>query len=255
MAVTTRTLRTLRPLLSRRTRPRRILRGPLHGYRMVTSWHDYPAALLGYTEAPLLRWFTSAVRSGETWLDVGAHYGYTALALARLVGPQGRVIAFEPVPATAACLAETGRLNGMPQLHVLALALSDSVEVAPLEVALVRGMAERTTRPGAACGSIEAVSLDEVWGSLTEGDTELHGIKVDVQGMEAQALAGMASVLNRHRPLLAIELHAGVDRREVLELLRACGYRRPGTPVAPVRGEVQPLYVDDRTYVFSPGDA
>ena len=41
---------------------------------------------------------------------MGAHYGYTALALSRLVGEEGRVFAFEPVPETAGCLAATAEV-------------------------------------------------------------------------------------------------------------------------------------------------
>jgi len=49
------------------------LGGLLKGYVIVTSWHDYPAAILGRTERALLDWFAHNVGSGETWLDVGAH--------------------------------------------------------------------------------------------------------------------------------------------------------------------------------------
>ena len=72
----------------------------LRGAWLVTSWHDYPAGLAGRTERALLEWFAQNVHQGETWLDVGAHYGYTTIALGRLVGSHGRVFTFEPVPAT-----------------------------------------------------------------------------------------------------------------------------------------------------------
>src|SRR5947209_1348739 len=65
-----------RKALSRRVRPHRILFGRLRGRMIVTSWHDYPGALLGSTERPLLEWFYMNVHLGETWIDVGAHYGY-----------------------------------------------------------------------------------------------------------------------------------------------------------------------------------
>src|SRR6266705_5856989 len=91
----------LRRFMPSTVRAHRILGGRLRGYRIVTSWHDYPAAILGRTERALLGWFERNVAAGETWLDVGAHYGYTAIALSRLVGTQGRVFAFEPMAATA----------------------------------------------------------------------------------------------------------------------------------------------------------
>src|SRR2546421_957839 len=90
---------------------------------MVVSWHDYPAGITGRTERALLAWFRENVNKNETWLDVGAHYGYTAIALSRLVGDNGRVFAFEPVVATAGCIAQTRNLNRLSQLTVVPFGL------------------------------------------------------------------------------------------------------------------------------------
>src|SRR6202011_64890 len=95
----------IRRLLPRSIRSHSILAGPLRGASIYTSWHDYPGAILGTTERPLIEWFQRNVSAGETWIDIGAHYGYTAIALSRLVGVQGRVLAFEPVLTTASCIA------------------------------------------------------------------------------------------------------------------------------------------------------
>lgn len=224
--------------------------GPLRGALIVTSWHDYPAALLGYAEAALLRWMESSVSAGATWLDVGAHYGYTALALARLVGPGGRVYAFEPVLGTARCLIETTRINRLPQLRVVNLGLSGPRETEPMDVGLVRGMAVPREPDTRARDTIRLAPLDRVWSRLSEGDRSVQGIKIDVQGMELPALQGMRRLLEAQRPLLAIEFHEGVDRGAALGLLRRCGYQ-DGVPVAPLRDEQHPSYASDRTYLFA----
>src|SRR5947209_667206 len=103
----------VRSALPAKLRPHSILAGPLRGASIYTSWHDYPGAILGTTERPLLEWFGRNVLPGETWIDIGAHYGYTAIALCRLVGPAGRVFAFEPVLSTAGCVARTRELNSL----------------------------------------------------------------------------------------------------------------------------------------------
>src|SRR5947207_9715779 len=108
-----------RRLLPRTPHPHSILTGPLQRARIYTSWHDYPGAILGTTEKPLLDWFRRNVLLGETWVDVGAHYGYTAIALCRLVGPTGRVFAFEPVLGTAGCVARSRELNALAQLQIV----------------------------------------------------------------------------------------------------------------------------------------
>lgn len=244
-------LRALRPLLPRTRRPRRILAGPLRGCRLVTSWYEYPAALLGYTESSLLRWLSATVRPGQTWLDVGAHYGYTALALARLVGPSGRVFAFEPVLSTVACLRETSRLNQIDHLRVVPLGLGDPDNGGHMDVALERGMANPLSRTTSQVSTVTVACLDQVWDDVSDGDTRIHGIKMDVQGMELQALDGMRSVLMAHSPLVALELHTGVDREAVESLLRDCGYRVPGVPLDPSSKDPEE-YLDDHTYVFLP---
>src|SRR5882762_4569825 len=75
----------LRNFLPRQVRAHRILAGPLRGRKMVTSWYHNFTSLTGRTEPDVNSWFAKTVREGETWLDIGANYGYTALALAGLV--------------------------------------------------------------------------------------------------------------------------------------------------------------------------
>jgi len=83
----------LRNFLPRQVRAHRILAGPLRGRKMVTSWYHNFNVAHRPNEPDVNSWFAKTVREGETWLDIGANYGYTALALAGLVGPGGRVFA------------------------------------------------------------------------------------------------------------------------------------------------------------------
>lgn len=244
----------VRRLLPTRTTKHRILGGRLQGLYIVTSWHDYPAAIAGRTEGRLLEWLADNVRPGETWLDIGAHYGYTALALSRLVGPSGRVFAFEPVVHTAGCLAQTRAANDLSHLIVLPLGLGEPEQLELRHVALTRGMAD-ALRPSVApsAGGEELVvvaRLDWLWPAVCGARGDLHGVKIDVQGMELATLRGMSSILRVHRPKLVVELHRGVERGALLELLRSSGYEGRGTPVEPVSGEREPEYLDDRSYAF-----
>jgi FkbM family methyltransferase len=243
----------LRRFLSSRLRPHRIVGGPLRGAWLVTSWHDYPAGITGRTERPLIDWFVANVSPGDTWLDVGAHYGYTAIALSRLVGPSGRVFAFEPVVSTAGCATQTRQLNGLTQLTVVPCGLASPESVAYVSLPLERGMADRTMNgdEGRLRESIQIARLDWLWPRLNGVMNRVDGVKIDVQGMEIEALQGMADVLERHHPKVVIELHAGVDRSVILNLLAGLNYRTRGRAIEPQRGDE---YIDDRSYVFVPGD-
>lgn len=242
---------TIRRFLPTTIRDHRIQRGPLRGARIYTSWHDYPGAILGTTETPLLAWLARQVKSGETWLDIGAHYGYTSIALSRLVGPSGRVFAFEPVAATAACLARTRELNHFDQLTVVPFGLSADTGLRLHRLPVFRGMAERTGPPTAPRQVIVTASLDSLW-----SDEAVHGIKIDVQGMEADVLAGMRNVLSRWKPGLVVEFHRGVDRRSLVDLIEHCGYARTPFPIQEMRLPAASLQIeDDRSYAFFPSAA
>lgn len=239
---------TLRRLAPRSVRAHRILGGQLRGRTIVTSLHDYPAAIAGRTEEPLLGWFRHNIMPGETWLDVGAHYGYTSIALAELVGTNGHVYAFEPSITTAGYLNQTRKLNGLDQMTVLPFGLGDPGGLRMITTSIERGMANHALG-GTSTENIWVVGFDHLWTALSAGP--VHGIKIDVQGVEAQVLEGMRGTLREQHPKLVLEFHAGVNREQIVQLLRDAGYCLPGRPVDVLPSQSEP-YEDDRSYAFEP---
>jgi FkbM family methyltransferase len=245
----------IRRLLPRAIRPRRIVAGPLRGTWMVTSWHDYPAGLTGRTERPLLEWFAGHAAAGETWLDIGAHYGYTAFALAKLVGSTGRVFTFEPVPATAGCVDQGRTLNGLQQVTVLPFGLGAADTLDTRRLAISRGMADSTLQQdaGAWTVTVAIARFDWLWPLVCGGDQAIHGVKIDVQGMELEVLEGMRESLRRWRPRLVVELHTGVSREQVRTLLRDVGYADDASPIErPSAGGPTRQLLDNESYAFHP---
>ena len=246
----------------------RIWSGLLRGERIVTSWHDYPAAILGYTERPLLNWFAQNAKPSETWLDIGAHYGYTAIALSRLVGESGRVFAFEPMLSTAGYVAQTRHLNNFLQLTVVPFGLAVPETLALISLPVTRGMVDSTLNREEDRGqraesgrqkderqaewqeTIMVARFDWLWPRICGGREQIDGVKIDVQGMEVEVLNGMIETLRRQHPKLVVEVHHGVDRNQLLGLIESAGYSRQATPIEPIEGEVEPQYVNDRSYYF-----
>jgi FkbM family methyltransferase len=241
---------SIRRLLPKRYTAHQIISGPLHGMRIVTSWNDYPAAILGYTEKALMQWFGCNARIGETWLDIGSHYGYTAMAMARLVGTTGRVFAFEPMLTTAGCISRSIAINGLAQVTIVPMGLGSASELEIRRISTVRGMADSTLNHGRDEAAIFVASFDWLWPKICGGDSHIDGVKIDVQGMEIEVVRGMVGVLRIWRPKLALEVHAGVDREALLGLLEDCGYARDGTPIEPVAGETSARYLENRSYAF-----
>lgn len=251
MNLTTRMRELARKVLPSTIRPRRIVGGPLRGYRLTTSWHDYPSGIAGRAEPHLVSWLATAVRSGETWLDVGAHYGYTSLTLCRLVGETGRVFAFEALLRTAGHLATTRAVNHLRQLTVVPLGLSDASELSVVKVETWKGMAQPVSlpdvyRPDAAPPEpIYHISLDSIWPALDATGGVISGAKIDVEGMEVDVLLGMRSCLRKYKPKLVIEVHGSRSIRleDVVKILQEAGYDPAGRPLEPPTRQ-------DRNYEF-----
>ena len=242
----------IRSILPRKTRSHRILTGPLKGFRIVTSWHDYPAAILGYTERSLLEWFENNILPGETWLDVGAHYGYTAIALSKCVGPTGSVYAFEPSIRTAGYLVQTRAKNDLQQLTVIPFGLGGMDDLEILTLPVDRGMLDSTVDRADWFETLLVTRLDWLWPTLGGVNNTIDGIKIDVQGMEIEVLQGMREVLLEHQPKLIIEIHKGVDRGKFFKQLEASGYSIVGTPIDIDLGATELEFSDDNSYIFNP---
>lgn len=220
---------------------------------MVTSWRENFTGLVGRTEPDVIAWFARTARPGQTWLDIGANYGYTALFLAGAVGPTGRVFAFEPKLSTCGFLSQTISLNGLSNITVVPTALdtSESVELRRFQTAGSMAVAS-----GATQGPSETVMiarLDWLWPRVCGDNPRIDGVKIDVQGMELGVLQGMTKLLQSYTPNLIVELHAGVDRGAILDHLERCGYECKAYPVFKTPdGAPQTADRDNASYTFIP---
>jgi FkbM family methyltransferase len=134
-------------------------------------------------------------------IDVGAHLGEALEEMLR-VAPEGRHIAFEPLPDFHARLVEE-----FPGVDVRNVALSDHEGEASFTYVRTRpgysGFRERTYP---AAEEIETISVPVATldGSLPDGYVPTL-IKVDVEGAEQQVLEGAMETLSTFRPTLVFE--------------------------------------------------
>jgi hypothetical protein len=70
----------------------------------------------GLIEPDVTAYLLALLRLGNSFIDVGAHYGYHSLLAAQLVGPRGNVHAFEPTPSTRRVLMTN--TTGIPTVSV-----------------------------------------------------------------------------------------------------------------------------------------
>lgn len=185
------------------------------------------------------------LREGDTFVDVGANWGYFTLLGAEKVGPKGRVVAIEADPRNHALLAGNVQRNRLTQVSAIHAAAGSAAGVLAL-VGYHEGQANRgvsyvrgTTPTGGQGRMIEgAGQAIEVRGDTVDALLDEVGVgradllKMDIEGAEALALPGMLAGLRagRYRKIL-IELHAnvlieyGVDSRGLMAILTDSGYR------------------------------
>lgn len=161
------------------------------------------------------------VRPGMVCADVGAHLGYMTLLMAKLTGESGRVVSFEVLPQNARMLQRNVESNRLQQrVTVVHRAVSERSQDA---VTLYLGPSSFESRlaggPNDEQIVVPAVALDDYF---TTGQ-RLDFLKMDIEGAETLAFAGMTRLLREQRPTILLEVHdAGwpaVDR------LVQAGYR------------------------------
>jgi FkbM family methyltransferase len=199
-----------------RERPLRILGGPLRGWRWVPAAASH-GCWLGVFERAEQDVFARTVRSGDVVYDLGANVGFYTLLAAKLAGPTGRVVAFEPVPRNLGYLRRHLALNQCENVSVVAAAVSDRSGTARFRdgPAHTVGTLARDERGY----DVQVVALDDYCAAPAP-----RVIKIDVEGAEADVLRGAARVLREARPIVLLSTHSTALRHECIGLLAEAGY-------------------------------
>jgi FkbM family methyltransferase len=218
------------------------LRGSLPAPRSIAGHLVWTQPRLLTAQAPephVLGWISESLSRGNTFFDVGAHYGWLSIAAAHRVGPFGRVVAFEPSPANADILSYHKRINRLRQIEILRKAVSDSdsdsvpfflvngglsfrnsLTIGPNETLHVTP-AEKTRT------EVPSITLDRF---CLDSGSYPDLIKIDVEGAELLVLRGAENLLARGKARLILGVHPYWLPRsqcvqQVWDLLGRHGYR------------------------------
>jgi FkbM family methyltransferase len=170
------------------------------------------------------------ISAGDWVIDVGANVGHYTVRLAQLVGSTGRVLAFEPVPATFELLAANVSAAGACNVSLFNVAISSQSAVMGISMPRFDSGLTNYYRAGltSAGGEFDVVTmaLDSIMPAK-----RVALIKIDVEGHELQALRGMQRLLRRDRPRLIVE---GTSE-EVSAFLAELNYQFDQFPQSPNR--------------------
>ena len=194
--------------------------------------HACVFAIHGYYDWRVLATAAYLCGPADCVVEVGANVGTETVGLADIVGPRGRVFAFEPDPTNVQWLRGAVKSAALNHVEVIAAAVSDEVGT----VRFFKSPDERESGSGSIHGGgefgdtggvdVDCVTLD---GYLRENDA-VRLVLIDVEGSEVRVLRGSRSVLARERPAIIVEAQemtqrrAGFSLRELHSELVAQGY-------------------------------
>lgn len=218
-------LRRVARFISGRLLPRRaytILRGPMKGSRFIlgslSGEGGGASVYLGKMEPEQTAAMAEAIRPGGVFFDIGANVGYYTILASRLVGSNGKVVAFEPAPRNIEFLRHHVELNAAANVVLKTCAVSNA-----------KGPVRFSLGPDSAMGHIgeegelevETTTLDEV---VSELGMTPNVMKIDVEGAEKEVFLGAARTLEKAKPAIFLSTHSDELRTWCLEHLRGLGY-------------------------------
>lgn len=208
---------------------------------------------MGYYNRDIILLLKIIMKKGMTFLDIGANIGEITMVAAKLVGPAGRIIAFEPIDEIADKLQSHIDRNQLTQSSVVRAGLSDKNGTAPIynpcgheqkkDENAGLGTLYSTGSRESVLQSISLITLDDYLNKHSNIRPDI--IKIDIEGAELPCLEGARRTIETFSPALIIEVQkhsahaAGYHQEDILDFLTSLGYscQRIGR-----NGKLEPLF-------------
>jgi FkbM family methyltransferase len=228
------------------------------GARLFVDLSDHVIGLniiRGLYEEDGIEFVRGVLAPGDNVVDAGAHIGFFTMHMAAMVGPTGRVHAFEPFDANADLLEQSiaeNRFGDRISFRRAAVGSLSGTATLTFPRETLNSGGAYLLRDGTAplAGNqkrrVPVVALDDA--ALTR---PVRLIKMDVEGAEPMVVQGAARLLAEDRPFILSELHpvqleraAGTTVEQFLAEMRARGYlahslerRAIGAPIERAPGD------------------
>jgi FkbM family methyltransferase len=224
----------LRSLISQPTPVHARAYGGLH---FMLDLNDRPQRQIffGLYEPEDIALLRQLLKPGEAFFDVGCNVGLYALIAAGLVGPQGQIHGFEPVPANVTTILRNLELNGLcDRVYVNPVAVGETcgaIELFLPATATESGWASLVRTAGRPYSvTVPMISLDSY--IVQHNIVQVDLIKIDVEGAELRVFQGMRALLSSLRPpIIYFEINPFFLQRQQIaaatlkEFVVSFGYR------------------------------
>jgi len=212
----------------------------------------------GYYEREGIATWQTFINNDSIVVDVGANIGLYSLAAATKL-TNGKVYAFEPVAAVRQLLEKNISLNQFTTIVVVPFSVSNTCTIEPVFISAEDNLGMSGLLPPENFSGkkewVQSVRLDD-WAKDT-GLQKPDLIKIDVEGAELNVLTGMQQLLQRHQPIIFIEMieqqlkQYGHSAAEVYQLLNGFGYQ-PYFVLAPNQLQLVEGFKESYNLVFLP---
>jgi FkbM family methyltransferase len=166
-------------------------------------------------------------QAGDTVFDVGAHCGVSSYHFSKLVGPTGRVIAFEPDPVSYSLLLANIERHQLSNVTPLQIAVSDTHGEAEFncEASIGSGLTQHSPRETIGnVTKVKTVSLEDAF--LSWGPPRF--CKIDIEGAEITVISAAQDFLRKVPCQFALDTNHLVDGsftdQRIEKLFQECGY-------------------------------
>jgi FkbM family methyltransferase len=182
-----------------------------------------------------ITYINSAVKKGQTVLDIGAHKAGYLYFFQGTVGREGRVYGFEPQSNLYEYLVKIKKLFGWDHVTIEHLALSD--KAGSVQLFIPKNKVSQQSSPGAtivqhedqsAFGKTETVTTETLDSYCERNNIQPDFLKIDVEGNELRVLQGGINAIKKYKPKMIVEIEARhVGEQQVLDtfgFMQSLGY-------------------------------
>lgn len=155
---------------------------------------------LGLYEPTQTAWFKQCLCPGDVFIDVGANFGWYTTLGASLVGPTGKVFAFEPSPIASQVVEEMIEDSMLQNVILIKAAVGKENGNVSLFLPTTRHLHSPSifqSDPGFVPIQVPVIALDHFAPLINVPKVKL--VKIDVEGYEPDVLTGMERLIKEKR--------------------------------------------------------
>ena len=172
------------------------------------------------TEEPEYNILDSFIKKGDWVIDIGANIGHYTKKFSELVGENGRVISFEPVPVTFSLLASNVQFFNHQNVTLINTAISDKTEIVGFSIPKFSTKLKNYYEAHIESLSTSSLSVLSISIDSLHMNQKITLVKIDTEGHELFVIEGMKNLIKESRPILIIETGSA----EVINNLKSMGY-------------------------------